>query len=91
MSNLVSEVLNGVLRGIIINLSEASPSEDNLENVLYLGLTYQRLKGNWLGGEDKELLQEVVNKLLTAMLTAEPYVLEILSSTFQRVDNKSFL
>ena len=80
MSEISSAVLNGMLEGMIVTLSEG-----NLEYLTNLSKAYQRLKSVNIGGEDANLVAEILNKLLTAMQKSCHEDLERLSSTYQRV------
>ena len=80
MSSISSAVLNGLLEGMIVTLSEG-----NLDDLSSLGKAYQRLKSVGVDGEDANLVSEILNNLLIAMQKSHPEDLEILSSTYQRV------
>lgn len=80
MSEISSAVLNGILEGMIVTLSEG-----NLDDLTNLSKAYQRLKSVGVDGEDNDLLHEVLNKLLLTMQKSHPDNLEKLSSSFQRV------
>ena len=80
MSDISSAVLNGLLEGMVVTLSE-----DKLDDLTNLGKAYQRLKSVNVGGEDANLVAEVLNNLLTAIQKSCPEDLERLSSIYQRV------
>ena len=80
MSNISSAVLNGILEGMIVTLSEGK-----LGDLTILSKSYHRLKSVNVCGEDANLVAEILNELLSAMQNSSPEDLENLSLTYQRV------
>lgn len=79
---LTLEVSKGLLEDILANMSS-----DNIDNVMILSSTYQRVKSidGKLDIEEKELIEKVINELLGYIKVGSPEQGELLSRALQRV------
>lgn len=79
---LTLEVSKGLLEDILANMSS-----DNIDNVMILSSTYQRVKSidGKLDVEESKLIEKVINELLGYIKVSSPEQGELLSRALQRV------